>query len=475
MRIKNYILSLSILAVAAMTVAADVKIKTKQSVAGQSMESTTYIKGKRSRTESMGGTVSLTQCDLRRSVQLNTALRTYMISEFEDAVPSTAKDASPTRTGGTVPQTGGRVTTTITVKDTGERKQMFGFTAKHLIITMETVSSPDACSPNNSKMQMDGWYVDAEFALDCDYGFRGGSFNPYAKKGCQDKYEVKQVGTTKRGYPLYEKMTMFGPDGSEQFSSVSEVVELSRATLEPALFEIPGDYRQVTDSSELYAASSAASMMPQSGASSSSRSTMPLPSASEASAPAAAPVGAKQPGTVRIGLANVKTGAVGEGLNAADLASAVANSLAEYLKSPGIEVVQLEAKLPSAIDAEARQKECDQVIYATVSHKKGGGGFGMFGSAIGSAVGRVGIGHTGSTAGNIAGQVATQTIVSAASVSANVKNKDQITLEVRLQQPGGQTVLTRQFTAKAKSDGDDIISQVVEAAAQSVVDASAKR
>ena len=36
---------------------------------------------------------------------------------------------------------GGKVTTTITTKDTGERKQMFGFTAKHLIITMETVGA----------------------------------------------------------------------------------------------------------------------------------------------------------------------------------------------------------------------------------------------------------------------------------------------------------------------------------------------
>ena len=60
------------------------------------------------------------------------------------------------------------MTTTITVKDTGERKQMFGFTAKHLIITMETASSPDACAKNNTKMQTDGWYIDAEFALDCN-------------------------------------------------------------------------------------------------------------------------------------------------------------------------------------------------------------------------------------------------------------------------------------------------------------------
>jgi hypothetical protein len=48
-------------------------------------------------------------------------------------------------------------------------------------------------------------------------------------------------------------------------------------------------------------------------------------------------------------------------------------------ENPQIEIVQLEAKLPSAIDSEAKSKECDFVIYAQASHKKGGGG-GMFGS-----------------------------------------------------------------------------------------------
>jgi hypothetical protein len=57
---------------------------------------------------------------------------------------------------------------TYTTKDTGERKQMFGYTARHLIMTMESESSPDACSVTKSKMQFDGWYIDAAFALDCE-------------------------------------------------------------------------------------------------------------------------------------------------------------------------------------------------------------------------------------------------------------------------------------------------------------------
>ena len=70
-----------------------------------------------------------------------------------------------------------------------------------------------------------------------------------------------------------------------------------------------------------------------------------------------------------------------------------------------VEIVPLEAKLPSAIEAEAEEKDCDFVLYATVSHKKGGGGFG-FGKALGAVVAQTGGGNWGNTAGNIAGRVA---------------------------------------------------------------------
>lgn len=187
-----------------------------------------------------------------------------------------------------------------------------------------------------------------------------------------------------------------------------------------------------------------------------------------ASAPAP-PVPAKPAGTIRIGLATVKTGSVGDRITAAELASAVQNTLTAFLKMPNVEVVAIDARLASAREAEAKEKECDFVIDITASHKKGGGGFGkMFGSALGSAIARTGIGHTGSTVGNIAGQVATQALISATSVSSNIKSKDEITLDLDLSRVGGGPALSKQFKVKARSDGDDIISQVVEQAAQSI-------
>jgi hypothetical protein len=480
---RNNIYKLAILLVSLVltqTAFADVKIKSKQTMSGQSYENTTYIKGKRQRTESMNGMmINLNQCDLRRGVQINPNTRTYIINEYQQDTTATAakSTAAPAKSDGVI-RAGGVVTTTVTVKDTGERKQMFGYTAKHLIITMETVSSPDACAKNNMKMQTDGWYIDAEFALDCNQYAQYQSYNPKGKPTCQDKYQMKTVGTAKRGYPVYEKMTMFDESGKETYSMVNEVVELSKAVLEAGLFDIPAGYREVDDAAQMYSAgnsSSSSTTMGSSRPSGTSGISQSVKNLSQNSSDEPSAVGAKKAGVVRIALAGVKTGAVGEGISAADLSAAVQNTLMQYLKVPNVEVITLDARLSSAIDSEAKQKECDYVLFINASHKKGGGGgFGMFSKVLAPAIGATGIGHTGSTAGNIAGQVATQSIVSAGNASANVKSKDEITLDVKMQQPGGAAVLTKQVKKKASSNGEDIITPLVEQVAQAVVDTAGK-
>jgi hypothetical protein len=469
--------------ISATAVFADVKIKTRSTSGGQSSESTTYIKGKRQRTEMGEQMVSIMQCDLRRSVQLAPAAKTFMVSLFDQADAAGAAAVAKTngRTETTVVR-GGTVTTIYTVKDTGERKQMFGYTARRVITTIETEPSADACSQDKTKMEMDNWVVDAEFSLVCDSMNRNG-YNSPAVNGCQDKHIVRNVGAAKPGYPLYSKMTMFDENGNPKFSSTSEVIELSKVTLDAALFEVPADYREVKTPTDLYAANNrsttaknGAIQMPgipgakESAAGNSienAGSNMPNNSGGYSTE-----IAAKKAGVVRLGLANVKTGSVGEGLNAQELAAAVQNTLAEYLKMPNIEIVRLEAKLPSAADAEAKEKECDFVIYANVSHKKGGGG--MFGKALGKLSETVSRRAYGSS--DTIGKVSQITIMTAAEASGNVKAKDQITLEIKLVAPGNSSpIAAKQFQAKAKSDGEDIITLLVEQAAQMIADAATKK
>jgi len=456
------------------TAFADVKITTRQTMSGQSSQNTTYIKGKRSRTEMMNGMmISLTQCDLRRDVQMNPAAETYMVTYYEDGSSSTQisgpGQSAPVKKGGTM-----YVTTTI--KDTGERKQMFGYTARHIVQTIVMESSPDACNPTKTKMEMDMWVIDAEFALQCSQERQYVPRPSSVSGGCTDKYVPKTIGTAKSGYPVWQKMTSFDQSGKETFSTINEVVELSKATLDAALFEVPKDYREVKSAAEMYSASSSASSYSNSSLSGSSTSTSNLSSniqqVNSASAAPTSDLGPKKEGTVRIGLAGVRTGEVASGIAANDLALAIANTFGTYLKGTKVELVILEAKLASAASAEAREKQCDLVLNATVSHKKGGGGFGGFGKMLGSVVSQTGIGHTGSTVGNIAGQMAATAIVSAANLSGDVKSKDTLTLEIQLvSMADNSSKLSQTFKAKAKSDGDDIISAVVEQAAQAIVNA----
>lgn len=254
MKTRLFLFSISISVIALSSSAfADIKIKAKQTMSGQSYETTTYIKGKRQRNESFGGMVNITQCDMKRGIQLNANSRTYLVSQFAPTAPTSGKLGTWSADKDGVVQTGGRILTTVTIKDTGERKPMFGYTARHLIITMEMVSSPDACAKSNMKMQTDGWYIDAAFALDCGGENMGQNFASGRVAGCRDRYEMKTIGTAKRGYPVYEKTTMFDANGRESYTMVNEVVELSNAVVDASLFEVPAGYKEVFDISQMYA------------------------------------------------------------------------------------------------------------------------------------------------------------------------------------------------------------------------------
>src|SRR5262249_40884266 len=237
--------------------------------------------------------------------------------------------------------------------------------------TMEIKSSPDACSTVNNKMEIDGWYIDAAFALDCD---SNRAYTPHLPKaggggGCRDRYETKTIGMAKKGFPVWEKTTMIGPNGMESFSTTNEVIEFSQATLDASLFDVPEGYREVDDFASAFAAAYATPGSTNTSNNNSVPSTVP-----STPTPASA-VGPKRAGIIRLGVAAVKTGNVAEGMNATELALAVRNTLLQQLKGTNVEAVPIEAT-GAAIQAEAQQKECDYVVYSNVSHKKGGGGFG---------------------------------------------------------------------------------------------------
>jgi hypothetical protein len=177
------------------------------------------------------------------------------------------------------------------------------------------------------------------------------------------------------------------------------------------------------------------------------------------------------PTTVRVGLAGITAGKVGEGVNAQELSNAVGNLLSVYLKGSSVELVPLDAKSAQNSDAEALEKQCAFVLYAQVSHKKGGGGFGKMFAQVAPMLTMV-VPVVGAV-GAIASTVASTAAVTAAGAMSNVKPKDEITLDLKLQN-GAAVAFAKQYKAKAKSGGEDILTPMIEQAAQAIIDASKK-
>ena len=239
---------------------ADVKIRQKITMGEQSIETTKMIKGARERTEQkiqtdeetarfMPQIATITQCDLRRTVRLNDRQKLYMIEAFPEmaaagATPSAPRTKTTTRAGGTV-------TITYLVTDTGERKTMFGLTARHLKITQEIVSSPDSCGgANRSKMEFDGWYVDFSAEFNCPISVPEMPTAP-TKPDCVDRI-ITKGGGGKTGFLLSGVMKIYDADGRVQMTHQTETLELSRAPLAAELFEVPAGYTQVDSIEQLY-------------------------------------------------------------------------------------------------------------------------------------------------------------------------------------------------------------------------------
>src|SRR5688572_32984302 len=74
---------------------ADTKVKSRQTSGGQTYENTSYIKGKRQRSETNNGQmIILQQCDLRRNIQMMPDAQAYIIQPYDDASTSSASAGS---------------------------------------------------------------------------------------------------------------------------------------------------------------------------------------------------------------------------------------------------------------------------------------------------------------------------------------------------------------------------------------------
>jgi DNA-binding NtrC family response regulator len=186
---------------------------------------------------------------------------------------------------------------------------------------------------------------------------------------------------------------------------------------------------------------------------------------------------------------------LGQGNGAsADVAEPVRQALLAYLKGPMIEVVALEARIPMQINAEAQEKGCAFVLFTDVTQARKGSGLGLLKklAPVAAAVPMMGMG--GNMGAQMAASAAAQGVMQAQMQSAQedamanamaaisgaqknvVKAGDSLTLEFKLQRPGEEAPMkSDKFVGKAKANGDDVLSPLIESVATVVVETVAAK
>ena len=346
---------------------ADLKIKTRTTVMGHTTESTVYIKGARERREmNFGGysSTTITQCDQKRAVTITGDRCMVMQMGAGEASCPGASGQGGEAAGSAPPRKGGTVTITRTVTDTGERQDMFGYKARHLKTSTTMEPSPDACNQSHMKMETNGWYADLSATFSCS----NEAVPPMACGGmgrsaprCSDRFVIKGGGGAARGYPLKETTTITSDQGS--FTTTTEVVEVTSATVDAGLFDAPPSCGVADVPAGPGGTSAAPPPQPSAPA------VAPKEASAAPSAPGPVPKGA---GVVRIGVVKLKDMS-GQGLPTDNLRM----NLMSEITVRKMDAVALDTEAPPAdVVREAREKQCDYILYTTLQqvNEPGSGG-----------------------------------------------------------------------------------------------------
>ncbi len=371
------------------------KFKQVNSMMGMKTETTVYVKGMRKRTESgsmMGMPATPTtieQCDLQRRIKLNDKKKLYFIEPFDketEEIEETEKPVIKQKTpvvkqpkekippNKQVVKRGGVITNSYAIIDTGERKNMHGFTARHIWTVQKMMPSADACTMKDTMIiKTDGWYIDLP-KFNCPISYKP---NPKilrqmqqsqeeeiehpAMPECRDSFVSRRSGKGKLGFILSEirTMKMGGNTQKTAFTNSIETMEFSTAKLDSMLFEIPLGYTEVKSESDLEEKINMADMMKEAFSMAKNNIDKAKPATN----------GEKPPGNIRIG---VYTPTGDEQINAGELQT----YLAELLTTEKIDAVTVISV------TDAKNRNCDYTLTTNFTKMKAGSKFGGLLKAI---------------------------------------------------------------------------------------------
>lgn len=239
---------------------------------GHSFERTVYWRSDRKRMEYRNSSdyrpgprlAAITRCDLGQTFELNLDSSQYVSAPY----PPKPYTKEQVRAQGLDQQKiawSEKPLIRIEIKtvDTGERKQLFGHTARHVIATRKLTPFEGSHSQPEESVR-NGWYIDLNQQISCDPDYmRKVSGYAYAslvvdfagknQSQAMDKPEFVTEGKPETGFALQEVVTSDNAyksaDGTPTRHARSKfetaVTELQEGPLDPALFEVPHGFKHV--------------------------------------------------------------------------------------------------------------------------------------------------------------------------------------------------------------------------------------
>jgi hypothetical protein len=256
--LRNTIVAACVLLSMSQVSLADLTIKTKiKEGAGPESHSTMRFKGSRQLNEYENGgkgwaVAVVFQCDKKQLLWINYTKKQYSVNTL-GMIGAIAFNEYQFPPPPQIPRPnvrhGGKVDQTVTVTDTGERREMFGFLARHITTSTVWEASP-SCKQTKLREETDGWYIDLLYGVECSPDLSGLSNRaygaPYSK--CYEYYnknryefQSRQTGEARFGFPLMLTRRVYGDQG-KPFINYQEVVEVSTAELDQALFDVPAGF-----------------------------------------------------------------------------------------------------------------------------------------------------------------------------------------------------------------------------------------
>ncbi len=202
--------------------------------------------------------VTITRCDLDQTLVLNLDDGEYMSMPIPRPPSREALQARAAQQPKPAAQPQPNLLIETTTEDTGERKEMFGYAARHVVTTVKQIPLVESDQIPQETVT-DGWYIDLDTTIPCDkmsYGTVAILTGSVRKPGEPPQIPIlsfKNVGKRETGFALATTVTYRTtrplPDGSKppegRITNEAQVTELSTGPLDAALFEVPKNFRKV--------------------------------------------------------------------------------------------------------------------------------------------------------------------------------------------------------------------------------------